>query len=72
MLFQPHRTVHAIGNHLRRALGHGINVAKAVDRGIASARPYIEKAQPLLDSLGITGGQKALSNYDQIRRILAG
>ena len=73
VLHHARRTVHALGNHLRRALGHGINVAKAVDRGIEQARPYFEKARPLIDSLGLNSAAaaRALGSYDQIRRILA-
>jgi hypothetical protein len=85
MLHQARRTVHSIGNHLRRAMHGfdlrraintgietGVNAARAIDGGVQALRPWYERLRPVLEKYGVSthGAQKALGNYDEIRNAL--
>ena len=60
---QPRRTVHSVGNHVRRA-------TVATMRSVDAARPVYERARPLLQGLGVNTrmADEALKGYDTIRR----
>ena len=85
MLHQARRTVHSIGNHLRRAMHGfdlrrpintgietGVNAGRAIDGGVQALRPWHERLRPVLEKYGVSthGAQKALGNYDEIRNAL--
>ena len=82
MWHHARRTVHSIGNHMKRAMHNfdlrraihggietGVNAARALDDGVQALRPWYDRLRPLLDKYGVStqNVQRGLSNYDGIR-----